>query len=77
LQWRNTDPRTVSYTVVKTTKTSWISRESIDINNITTTSFRDTDLRPDTDYLYEILSVDKNGIRSLPTQAIELRYEAK
>lgn len=77
LQWRNTDPRTVSNTVVKTTKTSWISRESIDINNITTTSFRDTDLRPDTDYLYEILSVDKNGIRSLPTQAIELRYEAK
>jgi len=77
LQWKNSDPRSVSYTVIKTTKTSWISRESIDINNITETSFRDTDIKPDTGYLYEIVSVDKNGIRSLPTQAIELSYEAK
>ncbi|MDP2850285.1 MAG: hypothetical protein Q8O20_04350 [Sulfuricurvum sp.] len=77
LQWKNSDPRTVSYTVVKTTKTSWITRESIDINNITETTFRDSDIKPDTGYLYEILSVDKNGIRSLPTEAIELRYEAK
>jgi fibronectin type 3 domain-containing protein len=77
LQWKNTDPRTVSYTVVKTTKKSWISRESIDINNITEPSFRDSDIKPETGYLYEILSVDKNGIRSLPTAAIELSYEAK
>ena len=77
LQWKNTDPRTVSYTVIKTTKTSWISRETIDINNITDTNFRDTDVKADTTYLYEIVSVDKNGIRSLPTQAIELSYEAK
>lgn len=77
LQWKNTDPRTVNYTVVKTTKTSWITRESIDINNITETSFHDADIKPDTGYLYEIMSVDKNGIRSLPTQAIELSYEAK
>ncbi|MGE4473219.1 MAG: fibronectin type III domain-containing protein [Sulfuricurvum sp.] len=77
LHWKNSDPRTVSYTVVKTTKTSWVSRESIDINNITDTSFRDADIKPDTGYLYEIMSVDKNGIRSLPTTAIELSYEAK
>lgn len=77
LQWSNNDPRTVSYTVVKTTKTSWISRESVDINNITDTRFRDTDIKPDTGYLYEIMSVDKNGIRSLPTPAIELSFEAK
>ncbi len=77
LQWKNNDPRTVSYTVVKTTKKSWISRESVDINNITGTTFRDTDIKADTGYLYEIMSVDKDGIRSLPTQAIELSYEAK
>jgi uncharacterized protein len=77
LQWTNNDPRTVSYTVVKTTKTSWISRETIDINNITGTTFRDTDIRPDISYTYEIMSVDKDGIRSLPTQAIELSFEAK
>lgn len=77
LQWKNNDPRTVSYTIVKTTKKSWISRESIDINNITGTTFRDSDIKADTGYLYEIMSVDKDGIRSLPTQAIELSYEAK
>ncbi|MBD3810001.1 MAG: fibronectin type III domain-containing protein [Sulfuricurvum sp.] len=77
LQWKNNDPRTASYTVIKTTKKSWISRESVDINNISDTSFRDTEIKPDTTYLYEIMSVDKNGIRSLPTQAIELSYEAK
>ncbi|MBV5321434.1 MAG: fibronectin type III domain-containing protein [Sulfuricurvum sp.] len=77
LQWKNSDPRTVSYTVVKTTKTSWITRESIDINNITATTFHDGDIKADTGYLYQILSVDKNGIRSLPTEAIELSYEAK
>ena len=77
LQWTNNDPRTVSYTVVKTTKTSWISRETIDINNITGTNFRDTDIKPDISYTYEIMSVDKDGIRSLPTQAIELSFEAK
>lgn len=77
LKWKNSDNRTQNYTVVKTTKTSWISRESIDINNITDTAFHDGDIKPDTTYLYEIMSVDKNGIRSLPTEAIELRYEAK
>jgi uncharacterized protein len=77
LKWKNSDNRALNYTVVKTTKTSWITRESIDINNITDTTFRDGDIKPDTTYLYEIMSVDKNGIRSLPTEAIELRYEAK
>jgi fibronectin type 3 domain-containing protein len=77
LQWKSGDMRTVSFTIVKTTKTSWISRESVDINNITGTSFRDTDIKPGTQYLYEIIGVDTNGIRSLPTAAIELNYEAK
>jgi uncharacterized protein len=77
LQWKNVDQRTATYTVVKTIKTSWVTRESIDINNITEPKFSDTDIKPDTTYLYEILSVDKNGIRSLPTEAIEIRYEAK
>jgi uncharacterized protein len=77
LQWKNSDPRTISYTVVKTTKTSWVTRESIDINNITGTTFHDGDIKADTGYLYQIVSVDKNGIRSLPTEAIELSYEAK
>ncbi len=77
LQWKSGDTRIVNYTVVKTTKTSWISRESVDINNITGTTFRDADIKPNTHYLYEIIGVDTNGIRSLPTEAIELIHEVK
>lgn len=77
LQWTNNDPRTVSYTVVKTTKKSWINRESVDINNITEPHFRDNDIVLGTSYQYQIMSVDKDGIRSLPTKAIEFDYEAK
>jgi fibronectin type 3 domain-containing protein len=77
LQWKSGDSRIVNYTVVKTTKTSWISRESVDINNITGTTFRDADIKPNTHYLYEIIGVDTNGIRSLPTDAIELIHEVK
>lgn len=77
LQWTNNDPRTVSYSITKTTKKSWISRESVDINNIMEPRFRDGDIKPGTGYLYEIMSVDKDGLRSLPTKAIEFDYEAK
>lgn len=77
LSWINNDPRTVSFTIVKTTAASWVSRESIEIKNIRTTTYRDTSIKPNTKYLYEIMSVDANGIRSFPTAAIELSYEAK
>ncbi|MDD5051593.1 MAG: hypothetical protein PHO27_02540 [Sulfuricurvum sp.] len=77
LKWSNSDPRTVSYTVIKTTKTSWITRESLEINNISDTTFHDADIKADVPYMYEIMSVDKNGIRSVPTAPVELSYEAK
>ncbi len=77
LQWKSGDPRTVNYTIVKTTKTSWISREVVDINNITGTTYRDSDVKPNTQYLYQIVGVDSNGIRSVPTEAIELMHEVK
>jgi len=77
LSWVNEDPRTVSYTVIKTTKINWLKREVVDINNISAPSFIDTDVKPDTSYSYEVVSIDANGIRSLPTKAIDITYEAK
>lgn len=77
LQWVSNDPRGVSYTVIKTTKKSWIDRESIEINSIADTKFHDGDIKPNVEYLYEVISVDKDGIRSLPTPAITLHYETK
>ncbi len=77
LSWVNADPRTVSYTVIKTTKRSWVDRESIEINSITDTKFHDGDIQPNIEYMYEVLSVDKDGIRSLPAAGINLHYETK
>ncbi len=77
LQWTNNDPRVLSYTVIKTTKTSWVSRESVEINNIKETKFHDSSIKPNTGYIYEVVGVDKDGIRSLPTQGIELYFEIK
>lgn len=77
LRWGSGDPRTVSYTVIKTTKINWLKREVQEINNIPGTTFTDSDIKPDTAYTYEVVAVDKNAIRSLPTAAVELSYEAK
>jgi len=77
LQWTNDDPRIVSYTVIKTTKTSWINRETVEINNIKEGKFHDGSILANTGYIYQVLGVDKDGIRSLPTQGIELYFETK
>ena len=77
LQWSNNDPRVVSYTVIKTTKTSWVSRETVEINNIQESKFHDASIKPNTGYIYEVVGVDKDGIRSLPAQGIELNYEIR
>ena len=77
LTWVNADPRAVSYTVIKTTKKSWVDRVTVEINSITDTKFHDGDIKPNVEYLYEILSIDKDGIRSLPAIAIPLHYETK
>jgi hypothetical protein len=77
LTWTNTDPRAVSYTVIKTTKKSWIDRLLVEINNISDTKFHDGDVTANVEYLYEVVSVDKDGIRSLPTLPIALHYETK
>jgi len=77
LQWTNNDPRTLSYTVIKTTKLNWVERAILEINTIKETKFHDADVKPNVGYIYEVVGVDKNGIRSLPTQGIELLYEGK
>ncbi|HEX5623639.1 MAG TPA: hypothetical protein VFX57_04265 [Sulfuricurvum sp.] len=77
LQWASNDPRAVSYTVIKTTKKSWFEREALEINSISETKFHDGDIKPNVEYIYEVLCVDKDGIRSLPTQGIALHYETK
>lgn len=77
LMWTGTDPRIISYTVIKTTKKTWVSRETVEINNITEGKFHDSSIVANTPYTYQVYGVDKDGIKSLPTQGIELIYETK
>ena len=77
LQWASNDPRGISYTVIKTTKKSWVDRETIEINSIADTKFHDGDIQPNIEYLYEVMSIDKDGIRSIPAASITLRHEVK
>lgn len=75
--WRANDPRTTSYSVIKTTKISWISKESIEINNITQTHFIDPNIKANTTYYYQVMAVDQYGIKSKPTEQLEITYEVK
>ncbi|HEX5710909.1 MAG TPA: fibronectin type III domain-containing protein [Sulfuricurvum sp.] len=77
LQWSSNDSRIVSYTIIKTTKTSWIGRESIEINDIKGSTFHDANIKPNIGYIYQVMGVDKDGVRSLPTTGIELFLENK
>ena len=72
--WKANDPRTVSYVLIKTTKKSWISKSVEEITAIKDNQFTDLDIAADTQYEYQVVAVDKNGIRSEPTKASELSF---
>jgi len=75
LHWKNADDRVQSYTVIKTTKKSWISKTTQKIKKITETQFTDVNIVADQRYIYSVVAVDKNGIRSLPSEEQELFFE--
>jgi fibronectin type 3 domain-containing protein len=76
LSWQRSDKRTVEYIVRKTTKKSWIDKETKEFTSIRATRFSDADIEPGVGYTYEILAVDKHGIRSEPSEPVELTFEA-
>jgi len=74
LTWKNNDPRTNSYTVVKTTKESWISSTSQELTGITGTSYTLKDLKPDTQYKFQVIAVDEHNVSSEPTKAADVLF---
>lgn len=71
-----TDQRTVSYTIIKTTKSGFLNKTTEEITNYTSTNFVDHNVQPDTKYSYEIYSVDANGVKSEPTDSITFDIKA-
>ena len=74
LRWKNNDSRTTSYTITKTTQEGWLNSTVQDITGITDTTYTDRDLLPDTQYKFQIMSVDTNNINSEPTEAVDVLF---
>ncbi len=74
LSWKNNDSRTKSYTVIKTTKESWISSTVQEITGITETNYTVEDLLPDTQYQFQVMAVDENSINSVPTEPVDVLF---
>lgn len=74
LSWKNNDERTKTYIIIKTTKDSWISSTTQNITGITGTTYTVKDLKPDTQYKFQVIAVDANGVKSEPTQAADVLF---
>ncbi len=74
LSWKNNDSRTKSYTIIKTTKESWISSTTQEITGVTETNYTVNDLLPDTQYKFQVMAVDENDINSVPTEPVDVLF---
>lgn len=74
LRWKSNDPRTQSYTLIKTTKESWITSKSQEITGIKGTSYVAQDLQPDVQYKFQVMAVDAYNISSEPTEPVDVLF---
>ena len=74
LRWKSNDNRTKSYVVVRNHWEGLIKKKR-EFVNISKTDFMDTMMQPGTKYTYRIIAVDKYGIRSEPSEPVELFIE--
>ncbi len=77
LNWKKTDKRTKSFTLVKTSRSGWLSKSTNHIDNITQTELIDTNISPNILYEYQIFAVDANGVQSKPSEVVEISFESK
>ncbi len=75
LHWKVDESRVNSYIIIKVTQKSWLSKTTQEIRNISETQFTDVNIMTDQQYAYSVIAVDKNGIRSEPSEIRELIFE--
>jgi len=73
LKWEKSDPRAISYIIVRKAKKGWFDEVSKEYQGIKQTHFIDKDIEPDTLYKYLVYSVDKNAIVSKPSIEVEIK----
>ncbi len=72
LTWQDSDPRVVSFIIIKKTKISWIDSKIQKFTNITAHVFNDPYVYANVPYIYKIIAVDKYGLQSLPSKPIKV-----
>lgn len=77
LTWNAAGNRTVSYIVIKETSKGFLSSETKEFENIKKTLMIDSSLKADEAYTFSVVSVDKNGIRSAPSNSVNVKLEDK
>jgi len=72
INWRKQDKRAVKFMVLKNIKTNIIESKTIRFVDIKETVFYDKDIKQGVSYRYSVISIDKNGIKSKPSDRFEL-----
>jgi len=77
LTWKSSDARVVSYIMTKETSKGFISSETKQFKNIKKTLMIDSSLKHGESYTFSVVSVDKNGIKSAPSNSVHVKLEDK
>ena len=77
LTWKSTDSRTVSYIMTKEISKGFMSSETKITKNIRKTLMIDSSLQYGETYIFSVVSVDKNGIKSAPSNSVTVKLEDK
>jgi len=64
IHWSKTDPRSVSYSIIRSHKKSWFDETIEEFTEIKGNKFIDKNVAADSTYSYVVYSVDVNGIKS-------------
>jgi len=77
IEWNNIDKRTQKYRVIRIEKEGWFDKTEKIFDNITTTTFMDTDIKVGNSYFYKIVAIDKDLVISKYSKEVEVKVLAK
>ncbi len=72
LTWNKNDARAIYYKVVRKRKDGWFKESIKKYDHIDTNKFTDSDIKPDSTYIYTIYAVDVNGLVSKPSTEVKI-----
>lgn len=75
IRWKSADARTVSYELVKLTRSGWFETKKAVFRDLKTDSFTDVNVVPGQEYEYAVIAVDKDGMRSMPSESRSISIE--